>query len=136
MGLPEAGAEPQEEEEAVSLSEAGEEGEDQIDGEDVDETLLPPHLVTQAAPYKGTHHHGNIHQQTCKINTQAQALRTPSHSLLNTGCATRGLPLTMYELHRCRRVSNLHALFHCDASFYVSSIQHRIFHYIHLEIPS
>lgn len=62
---PKAGAEPEEEEEAVALSEAGQEGEDQVDGEDVDQTLPPPHLVTQTPPHQRPHHHGHIHQQTC-----------------------------------------------------------------------
>lgn len=43
---PEAGAEPEEDEEAVALSEARQEGEDQVDGQDVDQTFPPPHLVT------------------------------------------------------------------------------------------
>lgn len=63
---PEAGAEPEEEEEAVALSEAGQEGEDQVDGQDVDQTLPPPHLVAQTPPHQRSHHHGHIHQQTCK----------------------------------------------------------------------
>lgn len=62
---PKAGAEPEEEEEAVALGEAGQEGEDQVDGEDVDQTLPPPHLVTQTPPHQRPHHHGHIHQQTC-----------------------------------------------------------------------
>lgn len=62
---PETGAEPEEEEEAVSLGEARQEGEDQVDGEHVDETLPAAHLVTQAPPHQGTDHHGHIHQQTC-----------------------------------------------------------------------
>ncbi len=63
---PKAGAEPEEEEEAIALSEAGQEGEDQVDGEDVDQTLPPPHLITQTPPHQRPHHHGYIHQQTCK----------------------------------------------------------------------
>lgn len=63
---PKTGAEPEEEEEAVALSEAGQEGEDQVDGEDVDQTLPPPHLITQAPPHQRPDHHGYIHQQTCK----------------------------------------------------------------------
>lgn len=63
---PKTGAEPEEEEEAVALSEAGQEGEDQVDGQDVDQTLPPPHLVTQTPPHQSPHHHGYVHQQTCK----------------------------------------------------------------------
>lgn len=63
---PKAGAEPEEEEEAIALSEAGQEGEDQVDGEDVYQTPSPPHLITQTTPHQGPHHHGYIHQQTCK----------------------------------------------------------------------
>lgn len=59
---PKTGAEPEEEEEAVALGKAGQEGEDQVDGEDVDETLPPAHLVAQAPPHQRTDHHGHIHQ--------------------------------------------------------------------------
>lgn len=62
---PKARAEPEEEEEAVALSETGQEGEDQVDGQDVDQTLPPAHLIAQTAPHQRTHHHGHIHQQTC-----------------------------------------------------------------------
>lgn len=63
---PKAGAEPEEEEEAVALSKAGQEGEDQVDGQDVDQTLPPPHLVRETPPHQCPHHHGHVHQQTCE----------------------------------------------------------------------
>lgn len=70
---PKAGAKPEEEEEAVALGEAGEEGEDQVDCQDVDQTLPPPHLIAQTPPHQRPHHHGHIHQQTCRY-TQTQTL--------------------------------------------------------------
>lgn len=68
---PKAGAESEEEEEAVALSKAGQEREDEVDGENVDQTLPPAHLITQTPPYQRPHHHGYIHQQTCR-NTEKQ----------------------------------------------------------------
>lgn len=68
---PKARAESEEEEEAVALSKAGQEREDEVDGENVDQTLPPAHLITQTPPYQRPHHHGDIHQQTCR-NTEKQ----------------------------------------------------------------
>lgn len=73
--LPKAGAEPEEQEETVALSEAGQEGEEQVDGENVDQTLPPAHLITQTPPHQRPHHHGHVHQQTCRnTNTQSSAV--------------------------------------------------------------
>lgn len=115
---PKTGAEPEEEEEAISLSEAGQEGEDQVDGEDVDETLPPAHLVAQAPPHQRTDHHGHIHQQTCghtykqlSLNNNYTHIGTsePLHARIGTKnlktgigkgtkhfMATRGQPLPLY----------------------------------------
>lgn len=80
---PKAGAEPEEEEETVALSEAGQEGEEQVDGENVDQTLPPAHLITQTPPHQRPHHHGHVHQQTCRnTNTPSSAVRAGHHPVL------------------------------------------------------
>lgn len=81
---PKTRAEPKEEEKAVALGEAGKEGEDQVDGEDVDQTLPPPHLITQAPPHQGPNHHGYIYQETCKIHKHMHHFYSQQHTQQQT----------------------------------------------------
>lgn len=84
---PKAGAEPEEEEEAVALSKAGQEREDEVDGENVDQTLPPAHLVTQTPPHQRPHHHGYVHQQTCR--------NTETHTALSTSCRVQSSVMSL-----------------------------------------
>lgn len=102
---PEAWAEPEEEEEAIALSEAGQEGEHQVDAQDVDQTLPPPHLVTQTPPHQRSHQHGNVYQQTWKcthINTDSVGVQLCVSVLLwtQTHSTLKGIMMVSIENRR------------------------------------
>ncbi len=58
---PDSWAESEEDEEAVALCETGQEGEDAVDGQCVEQTLSSAQFISQTAPQDSADHHPHVH---------------------------------------------------------------------------